>query len=88
MFTRDPGFSKKIEEGGKKAMRRAQLSQKNLIEKISDLPPEKVAEVEDFVDFLRQRIDDRQLTQAAMKLSENSFKSVWDNPDDAAYDNL
>lgn len=87
MFTRDPGFSKKIEEGGKKAMRRAQLSQKNLIEKINALPPEKVAEVEDFVDFLSQRLD-RQLTQAAMKLSENSFKSVWDNPDDAAYDHL
>jgi hypothetical protein len=62
--------------------------QKNLIEKISALPPEKVAEVEDFVDFLRQRLDDRQLTQAAMKLSEGSFKSVWDNPDDAAYDHL
>ena len=28
---------------------------KNLIEKISALPPEKVAEVEDFVDFLRGR---------------------------------
>jgi len=63
-------------------------AQRHLIEKINTLPPEKVAEVEDFVDFLRQRIDDRQLTQAAMKLSENSFKSVWDNPDDAAYDNL
>ena len=62
--------------------------QKNLIEKISALPPEKVAEVEDFVDFLSQRLNDRQLTQAAMKLSENSFKSVWDNPDDAVYDNL
>jgi len=62
--------------------------QKNLIEKISALPPEKVAEVEDFVDFLSQRLNDRQLTQAAMKLSENSFKSVWDNPDDAVYDHL
>lgn len=60
---------------------------KNLIEKIRVLPPEKVAEVEDFVDFLSQRLD-RQLTQAAMKLSEGSFKSVWDNPDDAVYDNL
>lgn len=61
---------------------------KGLIEKINALPPENMAEVEGFVDSLHQRIDDRQLTQAAMKLSENSFKSVWDNPADAAYDNL
>ena len=59
---------------------------KNLFEKINALSPEKVAEVEDFVDLLLQRIDDRQFTQAAMKLSENSLKSVWDNPDNAKYD--
>jgi hypothetical protein len=35
-----------------------------LILKIRGLPPEKVAEVEDFVEFLAQR-DDRRLTQAA-----------------------
>jgi len=58
-----------------------------LIRKIRSLPPEKVAEVEDFVDFLSQR-EDRQLTQAATKLSEKSFRKVWDNPDDAAYDRL
>jgi hypothetical protein len=58
-----------------------------LIEKLNSLPSEKVAEVGDFVDFLSQR-QDRQLTQAAMKLSEGSFKSVWDNSDDTAYDNL
>lgn len=62
--------------------------QKILIEKIGTLPPEKVAEVEDFVDFLRLRIQDRRLTQAAAKLSEDAFRAVWDNPDDAAYDQL
>ena len=62
--------------------------QKDLIEKISTLPPDKRAEVEDFVDFLRSRLEDRRLTQAAMKLSEESFRKVWDNPDDAVYDNL
>lgn len=62
--------------------------QKVLIEKISTLPPEKQAEVEDFVDFLRSRLEDRRLTQVAMKLSEESFRKVWDNPDDAVYDNL
>lgn len=58
-----------------------------LIRKIRRLPPDKLAEVEDFVDFLEQREDGR-LTQAASKLSEKSFSKVWDNPDDAAYDQL
>jgi hypothetical protein len=44
-------------------------------------------EVEDFVEFLAQR-DDRQLTQAAAKLAEKAFRKVWDNPLDAAYDQL
>jgi len=59
-----------------------------LIEKIRELPPEKIAEVEDFVDFLRQRDEDRRLVEAAMKLSEGPLKRVWDNPADAVYDNL
>jgi len=59
-----------------------------IIEKIRALPPERVAEVEDFVDFLRMRGDDRRLTQAATKLSEEAFQKIWDNPDDAEYDQL
>lgn len=59
-----------------------------LIEKIEMLPPDKVVEVEDFIDFLRMRLEDHCLTQAATKLSENAFREVWDNPDDAAYDQL
>ena len=59
-----------------------------LLDKIRELPPDKVAEVEDFVDFLRQRSGDRKLTEAASKLSEPSFRQVWDNPDDADYDRL
>ncbi|HKA52038.1 MAG TPA: toxin-antitoxin system, antitoxin component, Xre family protein [Candidatus Binatia bacterium] len=59
-----------------------------LIEKIRVLPPEKLAEVEDFVDFLRQRDEDRRLTRAAAGLSEAAFQKIWDNPDDADYDHL
>ena len=62
--------------------------EQSLIEKIRGLTPEKIAEVEDFVDFLRQRNIDRRLTQAAAKLSEKAFQKVWDNPDDADYDKL
>ena len=64
------------------------LHEQTLIEKIRTLPPERVAEVEDFVDFLRQRDEDRQMARAASKLSENAFQKVWDNPDDAEYDRL
>lgn len=59
-----------------------------LIDKIRVLLPEKLAEVEDFVDFLRQRNEERRLTQAAMKVAEAAFQKVWDNPDDAEYDKL
>ncbi len=63
------------------------MQAETLIEKIKDLPPERIAEVEDFVDFIAQR-DDRRLVQAATKLSEESFQQVWDNEEDAAYDRL
>ena len=59
-----------------------------LLKKIRALPPEKVTEVEDFVDFLRGRVDDRRLVRASSKLSEDAFRKVWDNADDAAYDKL
>jgi hypothetical protein len=63
-------------------------SDEELFEKIKSLPPDKLAEVEDFVDFLRQRGDDRRLAHAATKLSQDAFRRVWDNPDDADYDRL
>jgi len=59
-----------------------------LLEKIRALPPEKVAEVEDFVDFLHQRDEDRRLSRAASRLAEGAFQKVWDNEEDADYDRL
>ncbi|MGA2401229.1 MAG: DUF2281 domain-containing protein [Syntrophobacteraceae bacterium] len=64
------------------------IQEQTLIEKIRTLPPERVAEVEDFVDFLRQRGEDRRLVRAASNVSENAFQKVWDNTDDAEYDRL
>jgi len=64
------------------------LREQALIEKIRDLSAEKVAEVEDFVDFLRQRDPDLRLSQAAARLSEDALRKVWDNPEDAEYDRL
>lgn len=60
----------------------------HLIEKLNALPPQRRAEVEDFVDFLRSREEEHQLTRAASRASEPAFKTVWDNPDDAEYDRL
>lgn len=57
-----------------------------LLDKIKKLPPQRLAELEDFVDFLREREAGLRLTQAATKVSEGSFSQVWDNDEDAAYD--
>jgi hypothetical protein len=64
------------------------LREQDLLAKIRTLPDDRVSEVEDFVDFLRQRYEDWQLTQAAAQLSEDALRNVWDNPDDAEYDGL
>jgi hypothetical protein len=67
---------------------RVRSPQRAILSKMRDLPPEKVAEVEDFVDFLRQRQEDRRLTHAASKMSEKTLAKVWSNSADAAYDRL
>ena len=64
------------------------MGQDTLIQKIRRLPPEGVAEVEDFVDFLAVREQGRNFTQAAERLSEKAFGAVWDNSDDAEYERL
>ncbi|MEY3124461.1 MAG: hypothetical protein RLZZ573_981 [Pseudomonadota bacterium] len=59
-----------------------------LIEKIQSLPPERLAEVDDFVDFLRLREREISLTHMATQMSAPAFAKVWDNPEDEAYDAL
>lgn len=61
---------------------------RELIGKLETLPPERIAEVEDFIDFLKIRDQDRQLTHTSMKAAEPSLKKVWDNPEDSVYDSL
>jgi hypothetical protein len=51
------------------------------------LSPENLAEVEEFVEFLKQQ-EDRQLTQAAGRLAHKALSKVWDSSADAAYDRL
>ncbi len=59
-----------------------------LIEKIEALPAERIAEVEDFVEFLRLREEERALTRTAAAASAPGFAEVWNNPEDDAYDTL
>jgi hypothetical protein len=61
---------------------------RELVAKLETLPPQRIAEVEDFIDFIKQRDQDRQLSRTAAATAERRFAKVWDNPDDAVYDAL
>ena len=59
-----------------------------LMEKIRSLPPDKITVLEDFLDFLLTRSEENLLVYTATKLSEAPFAKIWDNPEDAEYDEL
>lgn len=50
------------------------IRKQDLFEKIRTLPEDRVSEVEDFVDFIRQRDEDRRLSQAVTQLSEPALR--------------
>lgn len=64
------------------------VNTQTLLDKIQALPAERIAEIEDFVDFIRLREQERALGRAAAAASAPGFAAVWDNSDDAAYDAL
>lgn len=64
----------------------AQQHVERMVKKLERLPPERVAEVEDFIDFLNHRDEDRGRAQAAQAVSERTLHTVWNNPVDADYD--
>ncbi|MDD5320010.1 MAG: hypothetical protein PHD43_05235 [Methylococcales bacterium] len=59
-----------------------------LANKLKTLSQERISEVEDFIDFLRQRDENQQLIQLAMNASQSTLNTIWDNADDAEYDRL
>lgn len=59
-----------------------------LFDKIRSLSPERIAEVEYFVELLRLRDDDKLVTRAASALAEDAFAKVWNNAADDGYDRL
>ena len=65
---------------------RLQLEQ--VQEKLERLSPERLAEVEDFIDFLQQRDQEANLNRAYAQASEQAFDRVWDNDQDAIYGTL
>jgi hypothetical protein len=58
----------------------------NLVEKLRTLSPEQIFAVEEFVEFLRVRGQDRALAGAAAAASARAFEAVWNNPEDEVYD--
>ena len=59
-----------------------------VLQKLQLLSPERLRDVEDFIDYLQQRDENRELVQAAMNNAESTFERVWNNEEDAEYDQL
>jgi hypothetical protein len=57
-----------------------------LIEKIESLPDGRIAEIEDFIDFICMREEARALRRSFTAASEPAFVNAWDNPQDSIYD--
>ena len=62
---------------------------KMLASKLETLAADDIAEIEAFIDKVvdRTRQGD-EWTRRMTKISERSFAAVWDNPEDAIYDEL
>jgi predicted metallo-beta-lactamase superfamily hydrolase len=59
----------------------------DLLERIRRLPEEQLVEVRGLVERLLEN-EDRELEAGFRELSQEAFRRVWDNPEDAAYDHV
>jgi len=65
------------------------MSVKELIKKKIDMLPENLLEkIYDFIQFLKAKKERAQLVKPLPASPTSSFKKVWDNAEDAIYDNL
>ena len=64
------------------------VNTKALIKKIASLPADRIAEIEDFVDFIRLRVEEQALTRGTTAASAPAFEKIWNNPEDDVYDAL
>ncbi|TAO03282.1 MAG: toxin-antitoxin system, antitoxin component, Xre family protein [Phormidium sp. SL48-SHIP] len=60
--------------------------ERKIVEKLRKIPPDNLHEIENFIDFLSLRYQDRQLVEASKRLSSPDFQDIWDNDEDASYD--
>lgn len=65
-----------------------QVHVEQVIKKLEHLSQQRIAEVDDFIDFLRQKDNEESLREDFTRASEAAFGDVWDNDEDAAYDAL
>jgi hypothetical protein len=56
-----------------------------LLKKIEALPIDRISEVEDFVEFIAAREQERSLTRAAAAARAPALAAIWSNPEDDAY---
>jgi chromosome condensin MukBEF ATPase and DNA-binding subunit MukB len=66
------------------------LTEQRILTQIRQLSPDKIQKFEEFITQLSQpkNNSDQYLTLAASKLSESVLTKIWDNAEDAEYDNL
>lgn len=65
------------------------MSVKELIKnEVDRLPENLLVEVYDFMQFLEVKKERNLLAKAFQELSAPSFQKIWDNEEDAVYDNL
>jgi len=65
-----------------------QTQVENMVKKLDHMSPERLTEINDFIDFIRLRDRDIRLHQDFAEVSELAFAKAWDNDDDAVYDSL
>ncbi len=57
-------------------------------EEIEKLPEDMLSEVFDFIQFLETKKENILLANLYQNLSESTFDKVWNNEEDAVYDDL
>jgi hypothetical protein len=57
-------------------------------QEVEKLPESALSEVLDFIQFLELKREKGLLAKSMQELSGKSFDAVWNNEEDAAYDNL
>ena len=65
------------------------MTVKEMIKKeIDRLPENLLSEVFDFIQYLEIKREKGILVKASQDLSASAFQKIWDNEEDAVYDNL